>query len=54
MFSDMENPDIMQGSRHSETEESVNSNHARRLESVNSNLFENTEENLYLNHRKLS
>ena len=48
MFSDMENLDIMLGSRHSERDENVNSNHARRPENVNSNLFENNEENLYL------
>ena len=52
MFSDMENLDIILGGRHSEREESVNSNHARRPESVNSNLFENNEENLYLKHRE--
>ena len=52
MFSDLENLDIMLGSRQSEREESVNSNHARRLESVNSNLFENNEENWYLNPRE--
>ena len=52
MFSDLENLDIMLGSRQSESEESVNSNHARRRESVNSNLFENNEENLYLNPRE--
>ena len=52
MFSDMENLDIMLGGRHSQREESVNSNHARRPESMNSNLFENNEENLYLNPRE--
>ena len=52
MFSDLENFDVMLGSRHSKREESVNSNHARRPESVNSNLFENNEENLYLNPRE--
>ena len=48
MFSDLENIDIMLGSRQSEREESVNSNHARRPQSVNSNLFENNEKSLYL------
>ena len=52
MFSDLENLDIMLGSRQSEREESVNSNQARRPESVNSNLFENNKENLYLNSRE--
>ena len=52
MFSDIETLDIMIGGRHSEREESVNSNHARRPESTNSNHFENNEENLYLNPRK--
>ena len=52
MFSDLENLDIMSGSRQSEKEEGVNSNHARRPESANSNLFENNEENLYLNTRE--
>ena len=33
MFSDIENLDIMLGGRHSEREESVNSNHARSPES---------------------
>ena len=44
MFSDIENLDIILGDRHSEREESVNSNHARRPESMSSNLFENNEE----------
>ena len=52
MFSELENLDIMLGSRQSESEESVSSNHARRPERVNSNLFENNEENLYLNPRE--
>ena len=52
MFSDLENLDIMLGSRKSEREESVLSNHARRPESVNSKLFENNEENLFLNPRE--
>ena len=52
MFSDLDNLDIMLGSRQSEREESVNSNQARRPESVNSNLFENNKENLYLNPRE--
>ena len=52
MSSDLENLDIMLGSRQSEREEKVNSNHARRPESVNSNLFENNEEKLFLNPRE--
>ena len=48
-LSDKENLDILLGERRSEREESVNSNLARRPESANSNLFENNEENLYLN-----
>ena len=53
MLSDIENLDIMLGERHSEREESVNSNLARRPESTNSNLFENNEEHLYLNPREI-
>ena len=53
MLSDIENLDIMLGERHSEREESVNSNSARRPESANSNMFENNEEILYLNHREM-
>ena len=52
MFSDLENLDIMLGTRQSEREESVNSNRARRPESVNCNLFEKNEENLYLNPKE--
>ena len=52
MFSGLENLDTMLGSRKSEREKSVHSNHARRPESVNSKLFENNEENLYLNPRE--
>ena len=52
MFSDMENLNKMLGDRHSEREGSVNSNHAKRPENMNSNLFENNEENLYLNPRE--
>ena len=51
IFSDIENLDIMLGERHSGRKESVNSNSARRTESANSNMFENNEENLYLNQR---
>ena len=50
MLSDIENLDVMLGERHSEREESVNSNSARRPGSADSNMFENNEENLYLNH----
>ena len=53
MLSDIENLDIMLGERHSEREESVNSKSARRPESAISNMYENNEENLYLNHREL-
>ena len=53
MPSDIENLDIMLGERHSEREESVNSNSARRPESANSNMFENNEENLYLNRGEM-
>ena len=42
----------MLGEGYSEREESVNSNLARRPESSNSNLFENNEDNLYLNPRE--
>ena len=52
MFSDMENLHMMLASRHSKSEENMNSNHLRRPESVNSNLFENSEENFYLNPRE--
>ena len=51
MLLDIENFDIMLGERHSEREDIVNSNSARRPESALSNLFENNEENLYMNHR---
>ena len=50
MFSDIENLDVKLGERHSEREESVNSNSARRPGSTDSNMSENNEENLYLNH----
>ena len=53
MLSDIENLDIMLGERHSEREESVDSNSARRPESANSNAFENNGENLYLSHREM-
>ena len=53
MLSDIENIDIMLGERHSEREESVNSNSVRRPESANSDTFENNEENLYLNHKEM-
>ena len=45
--SDIENLDIMLGERHSEREESVNSNSAERPESANSNMFENNDANTY-------
>ena len=53
MLSDIENLDIMLGERHSEREESVNTNSARKPESANSNMFEINEENLYLNHKEM-
>ena len=53
MLSEIENLDIMLCARHPERDESVNSNSARRPESVNSIMFEDNEENLYLNHREL-
>ena len=53
MLSDIENLDIMLGERHSEREESVNSNSVRRPESANSGMFENNEEKWYLNHREM-
>ena len=43
----------MLGERHSEREESVDSSSARRPEGANSNVFENNEENLYLDHREM-
>ena len=43
----------MLGERHSGREESVNSNSARRPESATSDMFENNEENLYLNHTEM-
>ena len=49
ILSDIENLDIMQGERHSEREESANSNSARRSENVTGDMFENNGENLYLN-----
>ena len=52
-ISDMENLDIMLGERHSEVEESVNSNSARRPESTANDMFGNNEENLYLNHAEM-
>ena len=53
MLSDIENLDILLGERHSEREESVNSNSVRMPESANSDMFENNEEKLYLNHREM-
>ena len=49
MLTDIENLDIM---LERERDESVNSSSAWRPESANSNMFENNEENLYLNHRE--
>ena len=53
ILSDIENLDIMLGERHSEREESVNSNWVRRPESANSNTFGNNDENIYLNHEEM-
>ena len=50
ILSDIDNLDIMLGERHSEREESVNSNSVRRPESANSNTFGNNNENIYSNH----
>ena len=52
-LSDIENLDIMLGKRHSERDESVNSISARRPKSTTSDMFENNEENLYLNHAEM-
>ena len=43
----------MLGERHSERNQSLDSNLARRSESTNSNLFENNEENFYLNPKEI-
>ena len=53
LHSGIENLDIMLGERQSERDESANSNSARRLESTTSDMFENNEENLYLNLAEL-
>ena len=52
MLSDIENLDIRLGERHSEREESRDSNLARRPESTNSNIFETREGNVHLNTRE--
>ena len=39
--------------RHSERDESVNSNSARRAESATSDMIENNEENVYLNYTEM-
>ena len=52
MLSNKKNLDIMLGERHSEREKRVDSNSARRPESANSYVFENKEENSYLNQRE--
>ena len=44
----------MLGERHSESLESANSYSARRQESVTSDMFENNDENLYLNNVEVS
>ena len=53
ILSDIEKLDIMLGERHSEREESVNSNSVRRPESANSNTFGNNDENISLNHEDM-
>ena len=53
MFSDIENLEVMLGEKHTEREESVNSNLTRRPGSTNSNIFENNERNPYLNRREM-
>ena len=53
ILSDIENLDIMLGERHSEREESVNSNSVRRPEGANRNTFGNNNENIYLNHEEM-
>ena len=53
LLSDIENLDIMLGERHSERDESANSNSVRRPESATSDMFANDEENLYLNHTEM-
>ena len=53
IFSDIEKLDKILGERHSEGEESYDSNSARRPESANSNTFGNNGENIYLNHEEM-
>ena len=53
MLSDIGNLVIMLGERHSEREESVDSNSAKRPKRANSNVLENNEENMYLDHREM-
>ena len=53
LLSDIENLDIMLGERHSERDEIVNSNSAGKPESTTSDMFENNEDNLYLNHAEV-
>ena len=53
ILSDIDNLDIMLGERHSEREESVNSNSVRRPGSANSNTFGNNNENIYSNHKDM-
>ena len=43
----------MLGERHSERDESANSNSTRRPESVTSDMFGNGKENWYLNHTEM-
>ena len=43
----------MLGERHSEREETGNSNSARRPESASSKMFRNNDEDMYLNHKEM-
>ena len=50
LLSDIENLDIMLGERHSERDVSVDRNSVRRQDSNTSDMFENNDENMYLNN----
>ena len=50
LLSDIENLDIMLGERHSEKDVSVDRNSVRRQDSNTSDMFENNDENMYLNN----
>ena len=53
LLSDIENLDIKLGERHSERDESANSNSARSPESTTGDMFENNEEIMYLRHTEM-